>query len=143
MEKLTKESDWSRIDGNQLCQLIDFSPSNGSLSYRAAIKFKCKDYPNGAIGYIYHKEDFNNLSAATKMMASNPDSEIVFFWSKKQYKNFIYNFLSTFMPRLWIMLSSINAYEFFTNDDYHPEVTGEARYRATAPIKEWKPSAMK
>ena len=143
MEQLVKDSDWNQIDGSQLCRLIDFTPSNGSLSYRATIKFECKDYPNGVIGYIYHKDDFNNLSAATKIMASNPDTEIVFFWSKKQYKNFIYSFLSALMPRLWIMLSPTNAYEFFTNNDYHPEVTGEARYHVTAPIKEWKPIVIK
>lgn len=143
MENLINESDCGLIDG-ELCKLIDFSPYNISgFPYRATVNLECNKFPNGVNGYIYHKEDFDNLSTAFKMKTSTPNTEVIFFWSKKQYKNFIYKALSAFMPRLWVMLCSVGTYKLHTDQNYRPELTGEARYKATIPVKEWKPDVMK
>lgn len=142
MNELITDGDWSIID-SALCKVIEFTPNiDNKIKYRASIVFETGEFLDGVIGYIYHNNDFKNLLEAIEMQKKLPESEVLFFWSKKHYKNIIYKAISDFMPRMWIMLCPNDSYNIMRKNHYKPELTGEARYKATLPIKEWKPDVI-
>jgi hypothetical protein len=149
---LVKDSQWSVIDG-ELCRVIDFIPmatiENGKLLALdrtipyATVVLECKKLPTKIRGFITNKLDFVHLWSAFRERTIKQDEEVLIIWSKKQYKNIIYNIFSTFMPKLWVLVCPKNAFELETNINYRPELQGEARWNASKPIIDWKPEVMK
>lgn len=149
---LLKDTEWSIIDG-ELCRVISFVPMssvkngkvlalNKSTPY-ATINLECKKLLKKKItGFICHKMDFMYLLSAFKERGIKQDEELLIIWSKKHYKKYM-NIFSAFMPRLWIMICPKGAFELETDQNYKPELIGEARWNATKPIIEWKPNVMR
>ena len=147
---LLKDKQWSIIDG-EFCRIIDFVPLglikdrkvlalNKTTPY-ASITLECKKLPNKITGFICHKIDFTHLWLAFKERGIKQDEEVIIFWSKKHYKK-LYKIFSPFLPRLWVMICPKGAFELEVDNNYKPELTGEARWNATKPIAEWKPEVM-
>lgn len=148
-KEFLKDIQWSVIDG-ELCRVIDFIPmaevkSGKILAVKstpyASIVLECKKLPTKTKGFITHKLDFMNLWSAFKERGVKQDEEVLIFWSKKHYKK-VYKIFSAFLPRLCVMICPKEAFELQTNLDYRPELNGEARWKATAPIVDWKPEVM-
>jgi hypothetical protein len=153
---LLKDKEWSVIDGEP-CRVIDFSPL-GSLvdidgkvhamdktTPYASVAMECKKLGKNIRGYITHKEDFQHLWAAFKDRKVKENEEVIIFWTKKHYKvgSWIGRKLySAFMPKLWVMVCPKGAFELMADSNYKPELTGLARWNATAPIIQWKPEVM-
>jgi len=150
---LLNDSQWSVID-SEICRVIDFTPLSGSVrdgkvssvdktTPFASVTLECKKLPTKTTGFITHKDDFFHLWSAFKERRVNQDEEVLIIWTKKQYKNIIYRALSASMPKLWVMICPKNAFEIAVNTDYRADLPGEARWKARAPIDDWKPEVMK
>lgn len=138
------------IDG-ELQRVTNFNPlavlENGkvlkihkNLCY-ATVDLESKKFLGKRTGYIYHPMDFRHLWAAFKERGVKENEEVLIFYSKKNYKK-LYRIFSIFLPRLWVMICPKNAFDVQTDENYKPELTGEARWIAFAPIKDWKPEVM-
>lgn len=149
---LLTNKQWSVIDG-QFCLVKGFVPmttvndgevaSIDKTSPLASLHLVCSKLPNTQItGFICHKIDFLNLWKAFKERGINSNEEVIIAWSAKHYKNALFRFMSPIMPRLWVMICPKGAYELITNPDSKPELTGEARAKASLPIIDWKPEVM-
>ena len=155
-EKITllKDEEWSLIDG-EVCRVIDFVPMGSYVkdgkviamdltTPYAYIQIECKKIPKETevIGFITHKVDFINLWKAFNERGIRENEEVLIIWTTKRYKNKIFKFLSRVMPKLVVMICHKNAFEILTDNNYQPELQGEARIRATQPIVIWKPEIM-
>lgn len=140
---LLRDREWSLIDG-EVCRATDFDDTishlNKSMPY-ASITIECRKMPNKIKGFITHKIDYKHLRDAFGMLKE--DDEVLFFWSVKHYKHKIYSLLSNTMPKLWVMICLKGAFELMTDQNYKPELQGEARFLAEKPIVEFKPEVMK
>lgn len=155
METITfrKDSEWAQID-KELCRVIDFIPSasiqnghvlteNNTAPY-ASVCLECRKVPDKKIvGLITNKTDFIHLWLAFKDRGIKQDEELIISWTRKNYKNVIYKLFSVFMPKLWVIICSKDAFNIMNFPDFRPELSGEARYLAKAPITEWKPDVIK
>jgi len=148
---MLRDSDWSTIDG-ELCRVIDFMPMAGSVKNGkvvafnistpyASVSLECKKMSGTITGFVTHKMDFANLWEAFKERGISDNEEVIIVWLIKHYKN-IYKFSSPFLPRMWVMICHKGAWEMMVNPNSRPDLTGEARARATIPIVEWKPEVM-
>jgi hypothetical protein len=145
---LLNDADWSPIDG-EACRVLEFTPlakvENGevisvnSMPY-ASVSLECTKLPPDSVGFVTHKEDFQNLWSAFMERGIQEDEEAIIFWSKRHLKPSARP-LSAFMPRLWVTICKKGAYELMTDPDRNPELQGEARYLAIRPIEDWKPDA--
>lgn len=79
--------------------------------------------------------------AAFRERTVGQDEEVVIFWSKRHYKSYAKLF-SFSMPRLWVMICPKGAYDLIIDRNFKPELSGEARPKATLPIVQWKPEVM-
>lgn len=150
---LIKDREWSVIDG-EACRVIDFSPLGSLIDINGKLLSTDKTMPYACItleceklghirGYITHKMDFAHLWAAFKERTVKEDEEVIIFWTKKHYKGKGYaRLFPKFMPKLWVMICPKGAYDLITKQNFKPEITGEARAKATLPIVEWKPEVM-
>jgi len=148
---LLKDSDWSQIDG-EVCRITLFTPlgsvvdKDGKVRAMdmttpyAAITIECQTLGNNITGYITHKIDFRHLWAAFEERKVAENEEVIIIWTTKNYKRFTPSFG---MPRLVVWVCPKGAFELMTDNTYKPELGGEARFRAKAPIVEWKPEVMK
>lgn len=147
---LLKDREWSVIDG-ELCRVIDFVPwgliKNGKvlaldkMTPYASVHLECKKLPTKITGFICHKIDFIHLWIAFEERTIKQDEEVLIFWIKKHYKR-LCKIFSAFLPRLWVMICPKGAFELKVDQNYKPELKGEARWNATKPIIEWKPEVM-
>jgi hypothetical protein len=149
---LRKDSEWIQID-KELCRVIDFVPSasiqNGRVMTSdntapyASIQLECRKMPDKKIeGFITNKTDFIHLWAAFNERGIKQDEEVIVSWTRNNYKNFVYKLFSAFMPKLWVMVCPRDAFKIMNFSDFRPDLSGEARYLAKAPIVEWKPGIM-
>lgn len=148
--KPLKDRGWSLIDGEP-CRVINFIPTalveNGKVLIPnkvkpyASITMECKRASEIIEGYVTHKIDFMHLWKAFKEKTVKQNEEVLVFWSKKHYKWWAKIF-SAFMPRLWVGIYPKGAFELITDSSCKPELTGEARAKATLPIVDWKPDAI-
>lgn len=150
---LLKDSEWSAIDG-QPCRVSEFQPLPGnevkdshvvsadSSKLRASIILECKSLSDKAMGFITHKEDFLHLWSAFEVRCIASEEEVIIFRTRNQYNYTLYRLFAPFMPKLWVMICPKGAYELF-DKDYKPDLQGEARWNALAPIVDWKPNVMK
>jgi hypothetical protein len=148
--KLFKDTDWNLVD-TEPCRVIEFIPSaqvkdgkvliTAKMQPYASIVLECKKITETVEGSIIHKLDFLHLWLAFKERGIKQDEEVIIFWSKKHYKWWAKIF-SAFMPRLWVGIYPKGAFELIADPSSKPNLTGEARARATLPIINWKPEAM-
>lgn len=145
-----KDTDWSAVDGEP-CRVLAFTPMasvqnntvvafDRSLPY-AAVTLECKIALGPVKGFITHKDDFFHLWAALKERTLHDTEEVLIIWSKKHLKAYA-RLLSTFMPKLWVMVCQKGAFEIMTDPTWKPELTGQARWNAMKPLMEWKPAVM-
>jgi len=150
-KKLLKDNEWKEIDG-RTCKIISFDPLaskiNGkvealdkSMPY-ASITFECEKESNTIEGYITNKTDFINLWSAFKERTISEQEEVIFAWTTNNYKNGIFKFFSLFLPKLIVMICPKESFKLMTNQNFKPELHGEARYLAQKPIIELKPPIM-
>jgi hypothetical protein len=150
-QTLLSDNDWSIVEGG-LCRVKGFSPMatiqhgkvltlGKSVPY-ASVTLECKKVPQPVEGFIGHKLDFLHLWTAFKERPLGGDEEVLIIWTKKHYKGYAKIF-SAFMPRLWVMVCPKEAYELETDPNFRPELKGEARWKATRPIVDWKPEVMR
>jgi hypothetical protein len=148
---LFSDKERSIID-SKLCRILEFIPMasfennkitkvDSSLPY-ASILFECVDQKKILRSFITHKEDYRVLWHAFYERKINDDEEVLFYWSNKHYKNRFISLLSKFMPKMWVMICKKSSFEIMTNNDYRPELKGEARYLASKPVEEFKPDVM-
>jgi hypothetical protein len=148
---LLKDSDWRHLQGDA-CRVVGFTPmaevKNGevyaldsSMPY-ASVTFECRKSPQLVDGFICHRIDFINLTEAMKAKLLRVDTEVLMFWNKKQLRGYAKLFSKT-MPRFCFMLCQKGAFELMTNNAHRPELRGEARFFAMAPIMEWIPEVMR
>jgi hypothetical protein len=148
---LKKDSEWDKIDGS-ICRVISFDSyslvKNGEiLSFAkdepyASVILECNGEQDNIKGFITHKIDFLNLRESFNDQVSGEESEVIIVWSKSRLK-FLAKLFSLFMPKLVIWLCPKESYKLMTDNDYKKELSGELRYKAMAPIKEWKPFVIK
>ncbi len=157
---LLTDEQWSKIDG-EISRVHDFNPMNNKVTDidfdpmtrqvikakvisndlsqpYASIKLECKILQGKITGFITNKTDFIHLWTAFLGLEQN--EEVLIFWTKNYYKSYAKLF-SKFLPHLWVMVCKKDAYELFDNN-YMPELQGEARYKAKAPLIDWKPKVM-
>ena len=149
-QTMLKDRDWSPIE-SEACRVTEFTPmaviQNGkvrtlgkAMPY-ASVAFKCKKIPHNIEGFVCHKLDFVQLWAAFRERPLGENEEVIIFWTKKHFKGYAKIF-SRFMPRLWVMVCPKGAFELLTDNKFKPELSGEARWKATRPIVQWKPEVM-
>ena len=148
---LITDKEWDIIDG-ECCKVIEFnslaSVKSGQIqdfdtsTPYASVTLECKKIPGRIIGFITNKTDFMNLWTAFKERTVTPDEEVLMFWTKKNYKLKLIENLPSLWPKVWVMICPKEAYELMTDQDYKPELQGEARAIAQMPIIDWKPEVM-
>ena len=149
-QSMLNDNDWSNVK-DELCRVKAFTPMatiqagkvrtlGKSVPY-ASVTLECKKVPQPVDGFIAHKVDFLHLWAAFKERPLGEEEEVLVIWTRKQYKGYAKIF-SGFMPRLWVMVCPKGAYELETDRNFRPELKGEARWKATRPIADWKPEVM-
>lgn len=147
---LLKDSQWSLVDG-EICRVLDFNPmmsevKNGKVlsldrtAPYASIHLECKKLPGIITGFITNKTDIIHLWMAFKERTIQQNEEVLIFWTKKHYKSYAKLF-SIFLPKMWVMVCPKGAFELY-DPSYRPELQGEARWKAKAPITDWKPEVM-
>lgn len=147
---LGKDIPWDTIDGH-VCRVLEFNP-HGKVENNnvkaipnfpyASLLVECNKLQQKATLYVAHKLDFVNLWKAYKVRGINKDEEVLILWSKKHYKNWLIKIFSAIMPKIWLMVCKTGTYELMTDQNYKPELTGEARFLAERPLMEWKPEVM-
>ena len=148
---MRKDSEWSVIDGEP-CRVIDFMPlasvENGKVitpditTPYALITLECKKIPSMVKGFVTHKTDFIHLWTAFKERGVSDNEEVIIFWSTQHYKYGFLKLLSSSLPKMWVMICPKKAFEIKTDPNFRPDLTGEARWKAEAPIVDWKPDIM-
>lgn len=70
------------------------------------------------------------------------EDEVLIIWTAKHYKKNLFKILSATMPKLIVWVCQKGAYELMIDQQYKPELIGEARILVEKQIIEWKPEAM-
>ena len=148
---MRKDSEWSVIDGEP-CRVIDFTPlasvENGKVitpnvtTPYALVTLECKKMSSTIKGFVTNKVDFIHLWTAFKERGISDNEEVIIIWTTKEYKDKFLRVFSAFLPKMWVMVCPKGAFEIETDPNRRPELTGEARWKAAAPIVDWKPEVM-
>lgn len=146
-----KDDEWSAIDG-QVCRVKDFRPmmatvedgvvvaKDRSIPY-AAIDFECAELAEDATGFITHRDDFRHLWSAINERGVGEDEEVLVFWTR-QYPSWWARRTSKGLPKLVVWICQRGAYELLSDRNAAPELSGEARHRASAPLAQWMPDVL-
>jgi len=150
-QELITRKHWEGVY-HQTCRVTHFNPlpstrveggkvvsKNSAMPY-AIVTLECPTHPPDLRGLIAHKVDFRNLWEAFAERGNRDDREVIIFWVKKP-RNLFARMVAPFLPGLHVMLCKAGAYELMTDPDRCPELRGAARFRAEAPLMEWKPDA--
>lgn len=147
---LLRDSEWAKIDG-EVCRVIDFNPlaivKNGKIRRvdmmpYASITFECKKVPEKISGFINYREDFQHLLTAFKERGVKDDEEVIFVWSRNHYTFKWVKIFSFLLPKLRVMICPKGAYKLIIDDAWKPELTGEARAKASMPMLDLKSKIM-
>lgn len=137
-----KDKSYSSINGKLLkvtkLDLSKASKNSQWISY-GVIFFELENKQTGLLN-IYNKTDYKNFEKALYSM--NNDSELIAIWSTNNYSNLFYKLFSAFMPKLIFWICNKGSYNILSNENFRKELTGEARFLASKPIIEIKPSVM-
>lgn len=146
---LGKDIPLDTID-KEICRVIKFTPHAKLVGDKVVADSRMDPYAfltietgkiSGKVDLpIFHKDDFKNVSDAFKERGD--DQEVLVVWSNNNYKNIAFKVSRSILPKLIVWLCPKDAYQIMTNREYKPELTGEARFLAERPIKEWKPEVM-
>jgi hypothetical protein len=166
--RLLSDRDWASIDG-RVCLVTDFVPMAAFQAGRvvalpgtpyASVRLRCEKGPEELTGFVSHKIDFAMLWAAFRKRARVPgtnlevdsaalnpeglgeNEEVWLVWTKRNYSSMM-RLLSPFLPRLVIYVAPRGAFQLEMNTQIRPDLTGEARWKAVAPLATWKPAAMR
>jgi len=153
MKEKTEEStilrnkDWDLIK-DECLRVIEFTPigkvENGKVialdptTPYASIRIERIKYPQKINVFITHKLDFLNLWRIFNERGVEENEEVLAVSPSKYAKKF-FKLFSPAMPKLVLMICPKEAFELETNNNYRPELTGEARYLAARPIEWFKP----
>ncbi|MBI2021917.1 hypothetical protein HYS93_03530 [Candidatus Daviesbacteria bacterium] len=134
----------------EICRVIKFTPrakvindkvvANSKTEPYAFLTIETKKIPGQAELPVFHKDDFQNVYEAFNERKEG--QEILVVWSNNNYKNVVFRISRSILPKLIVWLCQKDAYQIMTDQRYKPELTGEARFLAERPIKEWKPEVM-
>ncbi len=165
---LLSDRDWASIDG-RVCLVTDFVPMATIEAGRvvrlpgtpyASVHLKCEKEPEELTAFVSHKTDFAVLWAAFRQRARVPgtslevdsavlnpeglgeNEEVGLVWTKRNYSSMMRLF-SPFLPRLVVYVAPQGAFQLEMNAQLRPDLTGEARWKAVAPLATWKPLAMR
>lgn len=148
---LRRDSEWD-VFYQELCLVTDFRPlatiKDGKIialdntTPYAAIDLKCRKFAGSITGFITHKVDFMHLWYAFKDRTIKENEEVIIVWLKGYYKSFA-SLFSFAMPKLEVMICKKDAYNLMTDQNFKPELQGEARFLAEKPIVDLKPDVMK
>jgi len=149
MKTINNDKEWKILD-KVICRVIKFDMfslvkeekiiETNSYEPYAYLFIECKKFTGQIRVAITHKVDFLNLREAFQEIKD--DEEILIVWNKSDIK-FWAKLLSIFMPKLIVWRCHKDAYELIHDIDYKPELKGEERFLAEAPIREWKPLSIK
>jgi hypothetical protein len=136
---LLRDSDWAPLDG-EVCRVTTLTPLGFAkgLPY-ASIELESPLLAEPTTGFVTHKLDFEHLSEAFRRRESEPNTEVLIFWTKRFLKRGA-KLVARFMPRMRVMLCHENTYELMTHQGDDPGPLGWARH--LMPIAEWKPDVM-
>ena len=147
---LLKDSEWATIDG-EICRVIDFNSlavikdekiQRVDVMPYASVTFECKKVPGKISGFINYREDFQHLWIAFKERGVKSNEEVLIIWSRNHYTFKWLRILSFLLPKLRVMICPKGAYELITNPRSKPELSGEARAKASLPIVDLKSKIM-
>jgi len=147
---LLKDSEWTKIDG-EICKVIDFNSlavvKDGKIRRvdvmpYASVTFECKKVPEKITGFINYKEDFQHLWVAFKERGVKKNEEVLIIWSRNHYTFKWLRIFSFLLPKLRVMICPKGAYEIITDPRSKPELSGEARVKASLPIVDLKSKIM-
>ena len=148
---LLRDKEWD-VFYKELCLVTDFCPlatikngkviTLGASTPYAAVDLKCRKFTGTIKGFITHKLDFMHLWHAFKDRTVKENEEVIIVWLKGYYKGFA-NLFSFAMPKLEIMICKKDAYNLMTDQNFKPELQGEARFLAEKPIVDLKLDVMK
>jgi len=147
---LLKDSQWAKIE-EEVCRVINFNPlatvKNGKIRRidvmpYASVTFECKKIPGKITGFVNYREDFQHLWIAFKERGIKKNEEVLIIWSRNHYTFKWLRFFSFLLPKLRVMICPKGAYKLITNDKWKPELTGEARAKASLPIVDLKSKIM-
>jgi len=147
---LLKDSEWVKIDG-EICRVIDFNPlavvkdekiQRVDVMPYASVTFECKKVSEKITGFINYREDFQHLWIAFKERGIKNNEEVLIIWSRKHYTFKWLRILSFLLPKLRVMICPKGAYELITDPRSKPELSGEARAKASLPIDDLKSKIM-
>jgi hypothetical protein len=147
---LLKDSEWAKIE-EEVCRVIDFNPlaviKNGRIRRvgvmpYASITLECEKVSEKISGFINYREDFQHLWTAFKERGIKDNEEVLIIWSRNHYTFKWLRIFSFLLPKLRVMVCPRGAYELITNDKWKPELTGEARAKASLPIVDLKSKVM-
>ena len=68
--------------------------------------------------------------------------EVIIIWSRNHYTYKWLRLFSFLLPKLRVMICPKGAYELITDPECKPELTGEARAKASLPIMDLKSKIM-
>lgn len=130
----------------------------------ASVHLTCEDSSDQITAFICHKIDFATLWAAFRERTKVPgtrleiradvespedlslsglgeNEEVWLVWTRTRYKPLTRPFKWLF-PSLIVMVVRKGAFELYRNRDLQPDLTGEARFKATSPLATWLPLVM-
>jgi hypothetical protein len=137
---LLRDEDWQPLEGWP-CRVTAFRPfpdaeDDWRLPY-AAIEIESSALAEPTIGYITHQLDFQHVSEAFEARGTADDKEVIVVWSKSDLHPAA-GPGSRGMPGLTVCLCPKHSYELGIDRNFRPELEGEERRRAMAPIVRWE-----
>lgn len=109
----------------------------------ALITLKLYEPPFNAKLAIDHKLDFLHLWEAYKKRGVSKDEEVLVTYNPGNYKYNLHKIFPSLLPKLVVWICPKGAFKIIHDYSYRPELRGTPRYRAKAPITEYKPGIMK
>ncbi|MHB0972464.1 MAG: hypothetical protein ACYC60_22185 [Thermoanaerobaculia bacterium] len=162
------DRDWSEVDG-ELCRVSSFTPMASMRSGKvvalpglpyASVTLEREETGKTVEGFITHKTDFQMLWAAFRSRSTVPavrlefwskdvatgqladNEEVQLVWTRRKYRA-LPSLFARFLPRLVVMVSRKGAFDLIRDRTLKPELQGEARFHAEAPLVTWTPEVMK
>lgn len=127
----------------QLSKVIDgkvqaFAPN---MPY-GFVEVEGEAFEGSAMLTLVHKDDFLHVWQAFEERGIGDDEEALVIWTDSNYKNKVFSVMKSAMPKVIVWICPKGAYKIMHDQTYKPELTGEARFRAKAPIVEIKSEVM-
>jgi hypothetical protein len=135
---LLRDRDWAALDG-EICRVMSLTHLGVSGPY-ASIEIESPSLPEPTTGFVTHTLDYQHLSDAFQLHETNPETEVLIIWTKKNLKRSAKLF-ARFMPRMWVMLSRAESYEVMLDSNYQ-SASGLTVSEASIPIADWKPDVI-